>query len=372
MKLFNWSVSRFPSSLDLVGKMVGKSKWRDLVVLTPDWRDLYASAASELKSDELSLMAEVARRSGVPFAGRVGDLSIEQPTEREIALGALPIRQGGEVIGVVTIQPANVKYINHEIRLEQVFLSSWGVLKDAILHYRSERDLVKEQRAIMVLNSVIGQAEEHDSFKVIIARTGESLEYRIVLRSGEVATGLIMPGVTEEFMEFLERRCRLGGVVMSETPVTICRHEDGFQIDIGKGISKEREIWVIEDDPSSRKVCEIYLKGRGIKVRGFRSAEVALRELRQSLIAPGVILTDEHLPKMKGSEFVRAVKSEGMFASISLIVYTSDYSLQTRLDALGAGAIACINKADEPEIIVAHVEQALGGVRAVDNFLRSA
>lgn len=158
---------------------------------------------------------------------------------------------------------------------------------------------------------------------------------------------------------------------MSETPVTITRREGGFQIDIGKGISKEREIWVIEDDQTSKKVFEMYLKEKGIQVRGFRSAEIAMRELRQSLITPGVILTDEHLPRMRGSEFVRAVRGETMFLGISLIVYTSDYSLQTRVNALSAGAIACIDKADHPEILIAHVEQALGGIGADWTYRRS-
>jgi two-component system chemotaxis response regulator CheY len=225
---------------------------------------------------------------------------------------------------------------------------------------------------MMVLNSVIGQAEEQDSFRVVIARNGESLEYRMVLQNGDLASGLIMPAVIEEFIEFLEKGCRGGGVVLSDTPVTICRFEDGFQIDIGKGISKEREIWVIEDDPASKRVLDLYLKGRGIQVRGFRSAEIALRELRQSLISPGVILTDEHLPKMQGSEFVRAVRNEAMFSGISLMVYTSDFSLQTRLNALGAGAIACISKGDDPEILLAHVEQALGSSVTGGTFLRSA
>jgi CheY-like chemotaxis protein len=352
--------------------MVGKKRWRELAALTPDWRDLYGKAAQELNSDELSLMAEVARRMGIPFVGRVSELSLEKPTERDVALGVLPIRQGDQVIGIVTIQPSNVRYIDAKIGFERVFLSSWGVLQESLSHYMSEREGVREKRAMTVLNSVIGQAEEHDSFRVAIAKADDSLEYRMVLQNGELASGQIMPGVIEEFIDFLEKRCREGGVVMSDTPVTICRSPDGFQIDIGKGISREREIWVVEDDPSSKRVLELCLRGRGIQVRGFKSAEIALRELRQSLIAPGVILTDEHLPRMKGSEFVRAVRSEAMFSGISLMVYTSDFSMETRLNALGAGAVACIDKADDPGILLAHIEQALGALGTADNFLRSA
>jgi CheY-like chemotaxis protein len=316
-------------------------------------------------------MAEVARRIGIPFVGCVSELSIEQPTEREMALGVLPIRQGEQMVGIVTIQPANVKYIDASIGFERVFMSTWGVLQASLSQYTKEREGVREKRAMTVLNSVIGQAEEQDSFRVVIAKNGDTLEYRMVLRSGELASGLIMPGVIEEFIEFLEKRCREGGVVMSDTPVTICRKGDGFQIEIGKGISKEREIWIVEDDPSAKRVLDLYLRGQGIQVRGFKSAEIALRELRQSLIAPGVILTDEHLPRMSGSEFIRAVRNEAVFSGISLMVYTSDYSLETRLKALGAGAFACIDKADDPEILLAHVEQALGAVRPGDVFLRS-
>lgn len=372
MKSVTLKMSRFPSSLDLVAKMLDRPKWRELLATTPDWRDLFSRAAGELKCDEVSLMAEVARRLKVPFVGRVRDLSIDQPSERELALGALPIRQGREVIGIVTIQPANIQYVDPDIRPEQVFLSSWGVLREGIAQYTTEKELLREKRAMMVLNSVIGQAEEYDSFKVVIGNSADSLEYSMVLPGGERASGMIMQEVKDEFIEFLEKQCRRGGVVMSETPVTICRADDGFHVDIGKGISKDREIWVIEDDSASRKVYEMYLKGRRIQVRGFRSAEVALRELRQSLVAPRVILTDEHLPKMKGSEFVRAVRDENMFSSISLIVYTSDFSLETRINALNAGAVACIDKGDDPEILFAHVEQALRGVFKGKNLSRSA
>jgi len=364
-------LGRFPSSLRAVERIVGSGKWRELMLTTPDWRDLYGKAAYELNLDELSLMAEVARRIGVPFVGRVSDIEIEKPTDRDIALGSLPIRRGDQVIGIITIEPTKARFVCPGLRFEQIFLSSWSLIKEKLSNNVIEKAVARDQRAMMVLNAVIGQAEEQDCFRVGIDWLGEDLQYSLPLRSGEQASGQIMSGVASEFVEFLEIKCREGGVVMSETPVTMSRSGTGFQIDIGKGISKEREIWVIEDDASCKRVLDIYLRGKGISVRGFKSAEIALRELRQSLLAPRVILTDEHLPRMKGSDFVRTIRSEPIFSGIDLIVYTSDYTVQTRINSIKAGAFVCLDKTEDPEILLAYLEQTLNKVQPGDAFLRS-
>jgi CheY-like chemotaxis protein len=352
-------ISPFPSTLKLTGRMVGRSKWNKLVAVTPDWRDLFNLAALELGSDELSLMAELARITKLPFIGSIKDLDIAKPGENELALGSVAIRQADRMIGLAAIEPARLGYFESKITRDQIFLTSWGLLKEKVaLQTREDHDL-REQQSILILNSLIGQAEEQESFKIEVSWQGERLEYHIQLKDGRIATGEILPEVARGFVNFLESQTLQDSFLVANTPIVVCRILNGFQLDIGKAVSSEREVWVVEDDSSFKRAIETYLVGRNIRVRAFKSAEIAIRELKQTSLMPRVIVTDEHLYRMRGSEFVAAMRKETVFHAIDFIGFTSDFTVETRLGFLNAGAIACIDKGDDLKILIAHLERSL-------------
>jgi two-component system sensor histidine kinase EvgS len=92
---------------------------------------------------------------------------------------------------------------------------------------------------------------------------------------------------------------------------------------------------VVEDHPASRQIISLQLQALGIEVHVCESAHAALEYLSKKSF--DILLTDQSIPGMQGSELAKYVRSLG-YCDMVIIGITADiYALDSRHQFLAAG-----------------------------------
>ena len=117
-------------------------------------------------------------------------------------------------------------------------------------------------------------------------------------------------------------------------------------------------IAIVDDDDDVREALSDLLLVLGLSCRTYDRAEALLAEYE-----PGVfdcIITDLRMSGMSGLELLRELRR--IDGSVPVIVITSDTSAKTRAQALEGGAQACLTKPVADNVLLGHLQSALGRV----------
>jgi CheY-like chemotaxis protein len=82
-----------------------------------------------------------------------------------------------------------------------------------------------------------------------------------------------------------------------------------------------RRILVVEDDRFLRRACEVSLRQRGFSVTTAADGEEALRKVRAE--TPDLILLDLLMPKMTGTEVLKALRAEEATREIRVLILSN-------------------------------------------------
>jgi signal transduction histidine kinase/DNA-binding response OmpR family regulator len=85
-------------------------------------------------------------------------------------------------------------------------------------------------------------------------------------------------------------------------------------------VGSEREVLVIEDDPSAVRLLRTYLEPQGYTVRSCHDGETGLQAARQN--APAAILLDVLLPGIDGWEVLRQLKADARLRDVPVVIVT--------------------------------------------------
>jgi len=97
-----------------------------------------------------------------------------------------------------------------------------------------------------------------------------------------------------------------------------------------------RTILVVEDDPDiAESLCDV-LHGEGFEVATAFNGREGLERLRE-IGRPCLILLDVMMPVMSGGEFLAALRKDGAFASIPVVIVSAwtNESAQLRAESQG-------------------------------------
>ncbi len=114
-------------------------------------------------------------------------------------------------------------------------------------------------------------------------------------------------------------------------------------------------VLLVDDKPNNLEVLGALLSQEGYEVRGARSGEAALAEVRAVL--PDVIITDLKMPKMDGLEFFRAVRA--IDGDVPTIFITAFGTVESAVAAMKAGAYDYLTKPLDHEKLKLIVRRAL-------------
>ena len=120
-------------------------------------------------------------------------------------------------------------------------------------------------------------------------------------------------------------------------------------------MSHNETICVIDDDSSIRWVLEKALGGAGLPVKGYESADSALRAI--NVQEPAVVLTDIRMPGMDGLALLEQLNSH--YPDLPVIIMTAHSDLDSAVSAYKGGAFEYLPKPFDIDEAVALVNRAL-------------
>ena len=117
---------------------------------------------------------------------------------------------------------------------------------------------------------------------------------------------------------------------------------------------------VVDDMVKNLKLAERLLTDNGIRVTTLESGSALLELLKTADPLPDLILLDMNMPEMDGFETLAVLKQpESGFSEIPVIFLSSDKKQEREAVGLQRGAIDCIRKPLDPDILVSRVKRAL-------------
>lgn len=120
-------------------------------------------------------------------------------------------------------------------------------------------------------------------------------------------------------------------------------------------MSKQTEIWIIDDDRSIRWVLEKAFNQTDIEVRTFEEANSALAELKNG--EPDALITDIRMPGMDGLELLNQINS--LYPKLPVIIMTAHSDLDSAVSAYQGGAFEYLPKPFDVDEAVELAQRAI-------------
>jgi FixJ family two-component response regulator len=115
-------------------------------------------------------------------------------------------------------------------------------------------------------------------------------------------------------------------------------------------------IAVVDDDDSVRRAVSRLLRTVGMDTHSFSTGDEFLEKLSSvPSYRPDCVVMDVHMPGLSGLEVQRRLNGSG----VPVIIITGYDDTSIREQALAAGAIACLRKPFNDELLVSTVRAAL-------------
>ena len=112
---------------------------------------------------------------------------------------------------------------------------------------------------------------------------------------------------------------------------------------------------VVDDSNTIRIILTAYLKKLGFDVTVAINGREALDRLH-AMAKADIVLVDWNMPEMDGLSFVRAVRAEDEYATLPLMMVTTNVELTNVAEALDAGANEYMMKPFTMDILRAKLE----------------
>jgi two-component system chemotaxis response regulator CheY len=122
----------------------------------------------------------------------------------------------------------------------------------------------------------------------------------------------------------------------------------------------KKKILSVDDSPSVRKLVEFTLKSKGFQVASAEDGLAALEIMANEQF--DAIVLDINMPRMNGLEFLEKVKSNEAYASIPVIMLTTEGQEEDQDKALDLGATAYIVKPFNPTLLLRKVDKTLASI----------
>ena len=118
-----------------------------------------------------------------------------------------------------------------------------------------------------------------------------------------------------------------------------------------------RKMLTVDDSPSVRKLVKLTLKAKGYEVSSAGDGLEALDLLKQEVF--DAIILDINMPRMNGLEFLSAIKADDQYASMPVIMLTTEGQDDDKDKAVALGATAYMVKPFKPTQLLMLLEKIL-------------
>jgi FixJ family two-component response regulator len=121
------------------------------------------------------------------------------------------------------------------------------------------------------------------------------------------------------------------------------------------GMRSSPSVFIVDDDPSIRRLLLLHMQTAGFSAEAFESAEAFLHALPPQ--AQGCLLLDINLPGISGTELQTVLNQRGIHLSIIFLSGTADVPITASV--MKRGAVDVIQKPFDASTLIAAVRSAL-------------
>ena len=390
-----------------LARLLPRNQLESLIARTPDRRLLLQTAAYELKRPESEVLAQVAAILGINYTCELAPQAAPQlPSGVSIdeleRLGLVPLRTASSGRAMLCCDPLQIRFSSLAGVPMEISLAPWRLIAQLLETLRNqvqsneaiERAAQERALALKVLAAIIDQCKLHFVESCQLTLIGTSPKYAFQTLDGRSGNGTVDPRIVAGLTSLLcddsplpsqiESKCIAPGEYLinwqnsrCDNVIPLVRPASSVQLAESKNSqspceipeqipagaerinSVERQVMIVEDNPTFTRVLERFLQRIDVKTSAFESVEAALAALRSNTCRPQVIVADLHLPAKGGDDLIAAVRSLEHLDHVGIIVLTSDDSCDAELKTIQLGADAFIGKNQDPRILCAHVERIL-------------
>jgi two-component system cell cycle response regulator len=117
-------------------------------------------------------------------------------------------------------------------------------------------------------------------------------------------------------------------------------------------------ILVVDDRFVNRELARTILEPSGYRVILAEGVRQALELARTHL--PDLIVSDMHMPEMDGFDLLRAIKSDPQLRGLKVVIHSATIGSEHYCrEAIRLGALKCITRPVEPQMLLAEIEACL-------------
>ena len=129
------------------------------------------------------------------------------------------------------------------------------------------------------------------------------------------------------------------------------------QTAVAQRVGEKERVLIVEDNRTVTSVVKYFLELEGFEVLLAEDGLIGLKAAQRE--RPNVIVTDVNMPSMDGISMVKALRADPLTRDVSILMLTSEDSLDSETRALSAGADDYILKPVEPRRLAARVKALL-------------
>ena len=117
-------------------------------------------------------------------------------------------------------------------------------------------------------------------------------------------------------------------------------------------------VLTVDDSPSIRQMVSFTLKGAGYEVTEATDGKDGLNKARATKAA--LVLTDQNMPEMDGLTLVKSLRALPQYASVPILMLTTESSDQMKSQGRAAGATGWLVKPFDPQKLLEVVRKVIG------------
>jgi two-component system chemotaxis response regulator CheY len=118
-----------------------------------------------------------------------------------------------------------------------------------------------------------------------------------------------------------------------------------------------KSVLIVDDCATTRRLVGLYLKQEGFSLVQAENGIEALEKLARSSV--DLVITDMNMPQMDGVSLTRALKQDQAYASIPVVMLTTEDAAIEREQGMAAGAAAYLVKPIKQQHLVQEVKRVL-------------
>lgn len=120
-------------------------------------------------------------------------------------------------------------------------------------------------------------------------------------------------------------------------------------------------IWIVDDDADDREILRDAFHGidKHLECKFIENADHLLNDLQHADRLPSIILLDLNMPGKDGRDSLKEIKSNPIFVSIPVIVFTTSSSERDKSMSYALGANCFITKPDTFDKLMKTVEHII-------------